>query len=236
MNVLADKPAPSPRRLSGPPSAGRQGMRYPRVPASVTHEGPGQAAMMQAVKVASALAPVAVLMMSLAGCSAARSAPVASGGAHKTYTQKGGSVQVRPSSPVPTLVAQPLSSPSGPSKRSAPPPGPSSPPPERSSPTVAIWTTSCEVFTNGSFRLFATNNSGRVQETPGWTVILFDGPEVAGSTATADESVAYGYGAPVLPDRFASPGQTVASNYWWAVGITRLPVTSCRAVTYSGHA
>ena len=83
------------------------------------------------------------------------------------------------------------------------PPGvkaqPTSAAPEASPTAVAIWTTTCEVFSNGSFQLLATNNSGRVRETPGWTVILFDGSEVAGSTATADESVAYGYGAPVLP-------------------------------------
>ena len=64
--------------------------------------------MMQPVKVADALAPdTAVLVMSLAGCSAARSAPAASGSTQKTYTQKRGSVQVPPSSPVSTLVAQP---------------------------------------------------------------------------------------------------------------------------------
>ena len=193
--------------------------------------------MMQPVKVADALAPVAVLVMSLAGCSAARSAPAASGSTQKTYTQKRGSVQVPPSSPVSTLVAQPSKAqPAAPPKSAAPPvkAQPTSAAPEASPTAVAIWTTTCEVFSNGSFQLLATNNSGRVRETPGWTVILFDGSEVAGSTATADESVAYGYGAPVLPDRFASPGQTVDSNYWWVTGITDLPVTSCRAVRYSG--
>lgn len=216
----------------------------------MTHEGGVQPVMMQPVKVVGVLAPVAVLVMSLAGCSAARSVPMASGSTQKTYTQKRGSVQVPPkasafgvppSSPVSTLVAQPpKAQPAAPPKSAAPPveAQPTSAAPEASPAAVAIslWTTTCEVFSNGSFQLHATNNSGRVQETPGWTVILFDGEKVAGSTATADESVTYGYGAPVLPDRFASAGQTVASNYWWVTGITDLPVTSCRAVRYSGPA
>jgi acetyl esterase/lipase len=91
------------------------------------------------------------------------------------------------------------------------------------------WDVTCTI-TGDSFQIYATNETSTLQETSGWTVVLYDGNQVVGSTATADESVTGGYGALVLQSRFASPGQTVASNFWPLYGITSSPVTSCKAI------
>ena len=93
-----------------------------------------------------------------------------------------------------------------------------------SSPTTAApaaaWSTNCVVLGDNQFRLYATNNSGQGQTTPGWTVQLYqDGAQVG----SVDNS-----GAGVLPDNYASPGQTVSSHLWTLNSQT---ITSCAAAS-----
>jgi hypothetical protein len=98
-----------------------------------------------------------------------------------------------------------------------PAPAPTTAPTAAATPT---WSTNCVVLSDNQFRLYATNNTGQGQTTPGWTVLVYDNGVQVGSV---DNS-----GAGVLPSNYASPGQTVSSKLWT---LNSQYFTSCEATS-----